>query len=62
MSKKTQCPVALPLKLQGRGNDAWVEDANGVEVIARTLGFKSDKAHENWCRWVVSAANKECKQ
>jgi hypothetical protein len=51
--------VALPLKLRERGHDAWVEDSNGVEVIARTHGFKTDKAHEDWCRWVIRAANAE---
>ena len=51
-------PVALPLKLRGRGSDAQVEDADGVVVIDRTFGFKTDKAHEAWCRWVVQAANK----
>ena len=50
-------PVALPLKLRESGGDAWVEDADGVTVIATTRGFKSEDDHEDWCRWVVQAAN-----
>ena len=50
-------PVALPLKLHMRGNDAWIEDANGREAVSRTCGFESGTAHENWLRWIVRTAN-----
>lgn len=49
--------VALPLKLRLRGNDAWIEDADGREAVSRTCGFESGAAHEQWLRWIVRAAN-----
>lgn len=49
--------VALPLKLRLRGSDAWIEDADGREAVARTCGFESGRAHEQWLRWIVRTAN-----
>ena len=49
--------VALPLKLRLRGNDAWIEDANGREAVSHTCGFETGEAHEQWLRWIVRTAN-----
>ncbi len=49
--------VKLPLRLQSRGTDASIVDARGTIVVARTEGFPSGRAHEQWLRWIIATAN-----
>ena len=53
--------VKLPLKLRLRGNDAWIEDADGREAVSQTRGFITARKHEQWLRWIVRTANTSLK-